>query len=127
MFSDDLSRRSYVKLEEAASFIGLKPPRNNLMKVLEAEGLGKDNQVWPTTDNSADVILPWPLKLRHGLVETMLTAMEQELIRSKSLQSWPCGSVRGGLSPLTGKLTPNCSAPYVDCFVSHDTKPGEHV
>jgi hypothetical protein len=134
LFSDDLEARSYVKLEEAASFIGLKPPRNNLLKVLQEEGLNQ-NKAWPTSElqvvpissANSDKTLPWPPHLLHDVVDAMLTSMEKELISSNSLQSWPCGSIRGGVSPLTNQLTPNCSAPYVDCFVSHDSKAGEHV
>jgi hypothetical protein len=61
----------------------------------------------------------------------MIAAMEKELERSSTLQKWPCGSVKGQYKnqhhPLASGLLPNCSLPFVDCFVSHDSAKGEHV
>lgn len=126
MFSEDiLSKRPYIKLEEAASFIGLKPSRPNLLKVLQEENL-IDTSPWFTSNNHK-LELPWPEGLSLDIVRTMVEAMEKELSDSKSLQNWPCGSVRGGESPLTSLFLPNCSAPFTDCFVSHDSRKGEHV
>ena len=156
-FSDELiKRRPFFELERAASFAGLKPDRRRLLAALEKEGLGiigarpagkssgataavRDQaaaigeEPWPMAPGLLDIgslgsdLAPWPPTLDAETAATLVGALEGELDRSDNLQKWPCGTMRGGDSVLGDRLLPNCSLPFVDCFVNHDSSKGEHV
>jgi len=71
---------------------------------------------------------PFPPSLPISIAEQLVTAFEDELRRSNTLQKWPCGSISNDATPLGTALAPNCSAGFgVRCFAGGDTIPGEFI
>lgn len=64
---------------------------------------------------------------REGNSSLLIQAFDQEMRRTKWNQKWPCGSLVSPLAPISHQILPNCSAPFVGCFVKFDTDPNEHV
>ena len=127
VFANDLLTRPFFELEQAASFVGLKPDRGKLMDALRQEGIDPSSSAlapWAPEGGA----LPWPSGLEESRVRAAIEAWEEEFRRTNTLQKWPCGSVRDMSTPFLRMLLPNCTGVFgVRCFAGGDSTPGEFV